>query len=66
MRPSHFNLLNLELCEECSRTSIGPGATSRCMQVRTQSGAAAVEADAIGEQHAALHRELSGAGLLTV
>ena len=61
MRPSHFNLLNLELCKECLR-KLGPGmgwnpagATSRCMQSESnsQSGrnwGAAVELDAIREQ----------------
>ena len=65
LRTSYFNLLNLELCEECSRTS-GPessraagecnhGAAIEADTIgeqklkQTQSGAAA-EADAIGEQ----------------
>ena len=46
-RPSYFNLLNLELDEECSRTlSITAGAT--CTSGRNRG--AAVEADTIGEQ----------------
>ena len=61
-RPSYFNLLNLELCEECLRTLgidwnlpeqlVGSSSRSR------RSRGAAVEAGAIGEQQ--LKRMQSG------
>ena len=46
LRTSYFNLLNLELCEECSRTS-GPESSRAAGECNH---GAAIEADTIGEQ----------------
>ena len=67
-RPSYFNLLNLELCEECSRAlqrlSMGWSLLEQPAWSSSRSGrnrGAAVESDAIGEQQ--LKRTQRGAAV---